>query len=161
MCLLCSACSVYFHISCKERVHCSHGGKRGEGGGLHCCHVCRSATNSKFCWSNGELSVWKPFAYSMTWYTWSRSICFLVSSPDPTQEERIWWCLPNSSGFITIGGKFPICQSHCRKHHLWFQHWKILATSARWQKFWGTEKKLAACISSQLQAMNFYEARGS
>ena len=31
MCLLCSACSVYFHVSCKKRVHCSLGGKTGEG----------------------------------------------------------------------------------------------------------------------------------
>ena len=32
MSLICSACSVYFHISCKfKRVHCSLGGERREG----------------------------------------------------------------------------------------------------------------------------------
>ena len=31
MCLLSSACSVYLHLSCKQRAHCSLGGKRGRG----------------------------------------------------------------------------------------------------------------------------------
>ena len=30
MCLLSSACSLYFHLSCKERTHCSLGGKGGD-----------------------------------------------------------------------------------------------------------------------------------
>ena len=34
--------------------------------------------------------------------TWFRSIRFLVSSPDPTQEEKFWWRLANRLGFINI-----------------------------------------------------------
>ena len=84
----------------------------------HCCHAFKSVINSKFCCGEGELRVWKPFAYpitcwkgcmsyatsynfrTITWKrsTWSRS--FLVSSPDLTQEERVWRCSANPSGFI-------------------------------------------------------------
>ena len=64
-----------------------------------------------------------------------------------TQKERVWWYLanPSAAGFCNInyflGRSFhlPIRQSHCRKHHLWFQHcmdiYPWLLHAAQWQQF--------------------------
>ena len=158
MCLLCSACSVYIHVfSCKERVHCSLGGDGGGGGSWLICniaamHLCYKL---KVQLQKGELSVWKPSAYSVTcwkkcmsstpWYNFQTSYqvkkfsmiqvnTFPSLVPRPQQRgERVWWDLANPSGFINIKyflGRIFICQSQCRKHHLWLQHWKPLTTSA-------------------------------
>ena len=81
MCFLCRACSVYFHIfTCKERVQCSLGGEV-------CVCVCGGGG------ANFLTIRWKCSR-------WSRSICFLVSSPAPTKEQRAWWSLANPLGFI-------------------------------------------------------------
>ena len=140
MCLLSSACSVYFHISCKERVHCSLGGKRGEGDYIAAMFLKVLQIQS----SVGNFNVIQVNMFLS-----------LVPRPHPRGDSLVTF--GKSLGFITTWGEFFICQSHCRKHHLWFQHWKPLTTSAWWQQFLWHWKKLA--ISSQLQAMNFYEAR--
>jgi len=69
-------------------------------------------TNSKFCWGKrGIISVEtfciKRLSYNfqtIKWksLTWSRSIRFLVSSPDSTQEQSVWWCLATPLGFINV-----------------------------------------------------------
>ena len=109
MCLLCSACSVSFHIfSFNRRVHCS---LRDEGG----------MGNTMFLILLGErgiISV-ETFAYFITcwkicisytarynfqtirWKSLSQFI-FLVSSPDPTREERVWWHSAILLGFINV-----------------------------------------------------------
>ena len=67
------------------------------------------------------------------------------------------------SWFIRLAfwGEIPVCQSHCRKHNLWLQHWKSLTTSAQWHSsFWG--RKLVDQFSTVLIAKlwTFNEARG-
>ena len=63
-------------------------------------------------------------------YTWS---C-LVTTPH-LKEERVWWCLPDPLGFITINYFLernfspPIA---LQKTQSVVQHRKFLATSARW-----------------------------
>jgi len=54
----------------------------------------------------------------------------LVLSPDPTQEEiRL---IPQASlTLITFWREISLHQSDCRKHSLWLQYRKVLATLAR------------------------------
>ena len=47
-------------------------------------------------WYNFQTIRWKTFNMIQV------NICFLVSSPDPTQEEKFWWRLANRLGFISI-----------------------------------------------------------
>ena len=151
MCLLCSACSAYFHISCNESTLFTW--RWNGGGGLHCCHVFKSATNSKFCWRTGLLhTLWHGIISRLSGEKFNmiqvNTFPSLVPRPHPRGESLVTF--GKSLGLHHYLGRISIRQSHCRKHHLWFQHWKPLATSAWWQQFLA-RKKLA--ISSQLQAM--------
>ena len=137
--------AVYTFTYPAKREHTVHLEVKG-GGGLHCCHVFKiqSSVGGQGNYQCGNLlhTVWHDIiSMTIRWKTstWSRSIRFLVSSPDPTQGERVWLGSANPSGFITTWAEFPIRQSHCRKHHLWFQHWKPLATSAWWQQLFGND----------------------
>ena len=74
----------------------------------------------------------------------------VVSSPDPTQEERIWWRLADPWGWLLFWREISLCQITLQKtqsevHHYTCQ-WKSLATSAWHSTFW--VRKLV--ISSQL-----------
>ena len=76
----------------------------------------------------------------------------LVPRPHPRGESLMtfgWipWALLT---LITFWGEFSICQSHCRKRHLWLQHWKLLATSAQWPQF--EKNELGLSLQSQLTA---------
>ena len=85
----------------------------------------------------------------------------VVSSPDPTQEERIWWRSADPWGWLPFWREISLCQITLQKtqsevHHYTCQ-WKSLATSAWHSTFW--VRKLV--ISSQLyiqQATNFLQS---
>ena len=68
-------------------------------------------------------------AYINTWR-------LLVSSPDPTQEERIWWHPADPSGFINVDcfqeSNFspPITLQQTQSV---VQHRRVLATLAQWR----------------------------
>ena len=138
----------------------------------HCCHAFKSVINSKFCCGEGELRVWKPFAYPITCWkgcmsyatsynfrtirwkhsTWSRSTHFLVSSPDLTQEERVRRCLANPSGFINdyFLRRIPPPPITLQKITFGIATLETLGYSAQWQQFFSTEK-----MSSQFSTASY------
>ena len=58
------------------------------------------------------------------------------SRPQTPPKKRgsgdIWLISLASLTLITFWREISLCQSHCRKHNLWSQHRKVLATLARW-----------------------------
>ena len=104
MCLLCSACSVYYHISCKKRVHCSLEGKMGEGGYTAAMFLKKCYKFEVLLEERGIISV-ETFCilydmikipeYQVKSSTWYRSIRFLVAiNPRPQ---------PRGESLVTIG----------------------------------------------------------
>jgi len=78
------------------------------------------------CWAGGSLS---GVIYGNTFPS-------LVLRPHPRGESGDIWPIPWALlTLITFWEEFSICRSHCRKRHLWLQHWKLLATSAQWPQF--------------------------
>ena len=87
--------AVYTFTYPAKREHTVHLEVKG-GGGLHCCHVFKiqSSVGGQGNYQCGNLlhTVWHDIiSMTIRWKTstWSRSIHFLVSSPDPTQGVRV------------------------------------------------------------------------
>ena len=84
----------------------------------------------------------------------------LVLRPHPRGESGDIWPIPWALlTLITFWGEFSICRSHCRKRHLWLQHWKLLATSAQWPQFEKWARPITS-ISTDCKLWIFDKARG-
>ena len=163
--------------SLARREYTVHLEVMGWGGSRLICNIAAMHLCYKFkvlLWK-GELSVWKPFAYSMTcwkgcmsytsWYNFCVTKFNMIQVNtfpslvpiDPTQEEKVWWCLANSSGL----GFDYFWENFSSTNHIAENTICDCNTGNPWllqhddSNFWAL-KKLHVAISSQLQAMNFW-----